>query len=231
MQLMPPSVKSTVDTSTPQSGRLSRRRLFFLVATAAAASGLGMALGGTLRFQVLPVGQAPLFKPQQDFPPLTEWPPEAPSVKKLDDDAIDTSWNETPQPQLVHNERPTPEIEVEAVSDDIYDTDEQTVEDVITSEESAEPATVTESTTENDPQNLTDEVFDQEALPPVVSTNRGELDNGVTTDGTPFDNGAPANEDSPWFDKQPASESQFTDGPVIILPEESIQSPEPFIPN
>ncbi|MEO0397519.1 MAG: hypothetical protein AAF243_16250 [Cyanobacteria bacterium P01_A01_bin.137] len=226
---MPPSVKSTVDTSTPQSGRLSRRCLFFLVATAAAASGLGIALGSTLRFQVLPVGQAPLFKPQQDFPPLAEWPPEVPSVKKLND--IDTNWNETPQPQLVYNERPTQEIEVEAVSDDIYGTEGQAAEDVITSEETADSATATDSNIENEPQRLTDEVFDQETLPPVVSTNTGELDTGAITDGAPLDNDAPATENSPWFDKQPASESQFTDGPVIIFPEESIPSPEPSVPN
>jgi len=230
MQLMPPSVKSTVDASTPQSGRLSRRRLFFLVATAAAASGLGMALGGTLRFQVLPVGQAPLFKPQQDFPPLAEWPPEVPSVKKLND--IDTNWNETPPPQLVYNEQPTQEIEVEAVNDDIYDTEDQTAEDISTSEETADSATASDSNRENEPQTLTDEVFDQEELPPVVSTNTGELDNGTAvTDGTPLDSGVPATETSPWFDKQPASESQFTDGPVIIFPEESIPSPEPSVPN
>lgn len=226
---MPPSVKSTLDASTPQSGRISRRRLFFLVATAAAASGLGMTLGGTLRFQVLPVGQAPLFKPQQDFPPLAEWPPEIPSAKELDD--IDTDWSETPPPQLVYDERPTQTIEVEAVSDDIYGAEEQTAEDVITPEETAGSATASDSNMENEPQTPADEVFDQEGLPPVVSTNTGELNNGATTDGAPLDNGVPATENSPWFNKQPASESQFTDGPVIIFPEESITSPEPSAPN
>ena len=225
---MPPSVKSTVDTSTPRSGRISRRRLFFLVATAATASSLGIALGGTLRFQVLPVGQAPLFKPQQDFPPLAEWPPEVPSAKELND--LDTNWNETPPPQLVYNERPTREIETEDVSEDIYDLEEQTAEDVITPEAIPDSAATDDLNTESDPQSLTDEVFDQEALPPVVSTNTGELDN-TSIDSAPPDNGVPATEDRPWFDKQPASESQFTDGPVIIFPEESIPSPEPSAPN
>lgn len=102
-QMMP----STVKDSASQSGRTSKRRWIFLITTALVGSGMGLALGSTVRFHMVGVGQAsPLFKPQQDFPPLAEWPPEVsldPSYGNLD-----TRWEAEPKvPQLVYKGPPS----------------------------------------------------------------------------------------------------------------------------
>lgn len=225
MQMMPPPVKPTATDPKSQSGRVSRRRLFSLVATAAVASGLGIALGSTLRFQVLPVGEAPLFKPQQDFPPLAEWPPQVPSATERED--LDTRWTEeTPPPQLVYNERSSDVVEsynVGTVEEDNADATE-----VIPTSELPDPVPtklVNENNAQDITTDITNEVFDTDRIPPVVSssTSAGELDDAApeAMEGIAVDNNASTVDRNPWFNKQPASESQFADGPVIIYPENS----------
>lgn len=97
-QIMPPPVKD----SALQSGRVSKKRFLFLITTALVGSGLGLALGSTVRFHMVSVGNAaPLFKPQQDFPPLAKWPPEVPFDQSYGD--LDTGWEvERDVPQLVY---------------------------------------------------------------------------------------------------------------------------------
>ncbi|MEA5465172.1 hypothetical protein [Leptothoe sp. PORK10 BA2] len=215
---MPPSVQPTAEDPKPQFGWLSKRRLLFLIATAATASGLGMALGGTLRFQVVSVGQAPLFKPQQDFPPLAEWPPEVPSAEELDH--LEPSSDDATPPQLVYNERPTREIERNDVEEPGYAPEDSSDSDGLTPTDSIDPTTSrTDSSTESTPENLADEGFDPDALPPVSSTQRGNLDHGPIDDGPPGEvDDLPRNGNEPQFNKQPASESQFNEAPDIEVP-------------
>ncbi len=223
MQIMPLSVKPTVETPKPQSGWVSKRRLFFLVATAAVASSLGMALGGSFRFQVVNVGQTPLFKPQQDFPPLAEWPPEVPSAQELDHQ--EPSWDEAPPPQLVYNEWPTDD---EVENNDVYEQvapapEEPISQDILPSQDMIDAET---SSIENTPQNFVDGVSEGESLVPVISTSTGNLDEAPVDDepllagDTPPERG-----NGPQFSKQPASEAQFIDSPHGSAPEEPIPSP------
>lgn len=221
MQIMPPSVKSTVKDSTPQSGRVSKRRMFSLVATAAVASGLGITLGSTLRFQVLPVGQTPLFKAQQDFPPLAEWPPQLPNSSEYDD--FDTDWdNEIPQPQLVYNDYPPRDIEAyDELHEEAYIEAEQLPESPVLLNDSPSPITGTLSR-EDVIQGIADEASSETALPPIVSTSADDLEQDL--DGTPLEITDSVTESYPWFNKRPASKSEFTDGPVIISPDGAVQS-------
>lgn len=220
---MPPSVKSTVKDSTPQSGRVSKRRMFSLVATAAVASGLGITLGSTLRFKVLSVGQTPLFKAQQDFPPLAEWPPQLPKSAEYDD--FDTNWDdETPQPQLVYNDYPARDIEAyENLNEDAYIEAEPVPEASVLLEDSSSSISGTVSG-EDVIQDIADAASEDAALPPIVSTSTGDLDQEL--DGTSLEITDSVTESYPWFNKRPVSESEFTDGPVIITPDESVPSSE-----
>lgn len=217
MQIMPPSVEPTVENSKPQFGWMSKRRLFFLVATAATASGLGMALGGTLRFQVLSVVPAPLFKPQQDFPPLAEWPPEVPSAQDLEN--ADRSWDEPPAPQLVYNERPTEELEYNDVYQAPYDLEEPAPPDTFGPADSVDSSA---ASTENIPQNLTDDFFEQETSPPAISTNGDSPRDESAINSPPIEiNGLPRSESSLRFNKQPVSEAPFTAPSELNAPEEA----------
>ncbi|MBT9315463.1 hypothetical protein [Leptothoe spongobia] len=221
---MPPSVKPIVKDSTSRSGRVPKRRLFSLIATAAVASGLGVTLGSTLRFQVLPVGQAPLFQPQQDFPPLAEWPPQVPDSTEHED--FDVDWDdEMPQSQLVYNEAPI-SSDVEAydeVDADLYQEKTDVLKEPVLLEDSPIPISGTLGD-EDVTQDITDEAFEEEALPPVVAPNIGEPDSEV--DSQPLEITDSVTESYPWFDKRPVSESQFTDGPVIISPDGPVPSPD-----
>ncbi|MEM9265552.1 MAG: hypothetical protein AAGA46_08515 [Cyanobacteria bacterium P01_F01_bin.13] len=223
---MPPSFKPTVGNIKPQSGRRPRRRLLFLGATAAIASSLGVGLGSALRFQ-MPVGQSPLFKPQQDFPPLAEWPPQIPPATELDD--FGTDWEKfSPSSQLVYNDRPDEEAEVYELDEEPSLDEKQDVENLARTEENfPNPIPVTLDRTDS-VQDTTDEVF-EDGLTPVVSASTGELDDELTPIDTPqIDNGTPAPHDiDSWFDKQPASKTQFSDGPALIAPDELSPFPEP----
>ncbi len=224
MQTTPSSITSTVKETQPGSGKVSRRRLFFLAATAAVASGLGIALGGTLRFQAVPVGQVPLFKPQQDFPPLAEWPPEVPSAEHHE---FDTRWeDEVSSPQLIYNDRLSTELESHEANEDDFNSAQYAFEEPLVAEEipSPMPADFVE---EDGTQDATNMGLAEETLPPVISTNTEELDNKADFSPPQVDDDTASSTDiSPRFNKQPASELQFTDGPVIISPEESIPSPD-----
>lgn len=104
-QMMPPPVKSTVKDLVSKSSKGSKRRFVSLVSTAVVASGIGVTLGSTVRFHMGGTGEtAPLFKPQQDFPPLAKWPPEIPVDPSYKD--FDRFWQEGSEesdvPQLVY---------------------------------------------------------------------------------------------------------------------------------
>jgi hypothetical protein len=238
MQIMPSSVQSTTKHTKSESSKTSRRRLFSLLATAAVASGLGIALGSTLRFQVGPVSQAPLFKPQQDFPPLEEWPPALPSVEHNE---FDTNWNnEAHSPQLVYNDHYTDQsyTEIEEVknyngSAYLYAEEQHAPEETLILEELPSPSPATFS---NEDGTITDdEVFQESTLPPVTSTSAGELDDDSDVINTPQLNDVPSTEEAPpWFKKQPLSNPEFsapplTDAPVIISPE--ISTPSSGLPS
>ncbi len=224
MQITPSSVTSPVKDTQPNSGKVSRRRLFFLAATATVASSLGIALGGTLRFQVVPVSQAaPLFKPQQDFPPLAEWPPEIPPEAHRD---FDASWenDEAPSSQLIYNDRLSTELEgYEASEDDFSSTEYASDEETLVPADMPSPIPA-DFSREDGTQDVTNMVFEEETLPPLVSTNTGELDHEAVHSPPQLEDTVPLTDTSPWFNKQPASELQFTDGPIIISPEEPIPS-------
>lgn len=219
MQITPPSVKPTVKSTEPSSGRVSRRRLISLLVTAAVASFSGIALGSSLRFKMGPVSQAPLFKPQQDFPPLAEWPPKVPLG--LERDELDTYWEEAPpSPQLVYDTPYDEDIEIIENSDGnsgFYTTDDYALEEDLTLEESSSPTPATVSVG-ND--TLPEEVFEEETSPSVISTNTDELDNDPDSlESSDMSAPVSAGDPPPWFDKQPLSESKFTDGPVIVSPD------------
>ncbi len=230
MQTMPSPVKSTSKHTQSESGKVSRRRLFSLLATAIAASSLGIALGSTLRFQVVPGSQASLFKPQQDFPPLEEWPPEVPTTGT---DKFDTNWDhEIPPSQLVYNDHHNapPYTEVENAenydsSENFYDDGQDIRKETLVPEA---PPSSTSAIFRHADGTITDEVSDEEISPPMVSTISGESDSdGSKTPQLDDNNVSPASETPHWFNKQPLSDSQFSDsqftnGPVISSPEISI---------
>lgn len=218
MQIIPPPVKSTV--------KVSKRRLFSLIATAAVASSLGIAMGSSLRFQVLPTGQTPRFKPQQDFPPLAKWPPQIPRPTMRD--SFDTNWeNEPSPPQLVYDDTPRVEIESYDDSSELY-SDEEYSPDIATSEDVPTTPILPTLSNEDDIQSNINDGFEDESLTPVVSTNTntGELENDSDLIDEPQIDYTPSmTETPPWFNKEPMSESHFTtDGPVIISPDQSIPS-------
>ncbi|ESA35430.1 hypothetical protein N836_12045 [Leptolyngbya sp. Heron Island J] len=219
MQITPSSLQPTAKDTPPGASKVSRRRLFFLAATAAVASGLGIALGGTLRFQVVPVSQAPLplFKPQQDFPPLAEWPPEVPSADRYND--FDTRWEDiAPAPQLIYNDRRSADFDNHTTSEDDYDSTEFNSEVPLTPSEI--PSPIPANLGEDETQDVTDEFFEEESLPPVVSTQTGKLE-GESTSTPQTGNPASLTDTPPWLNKRPASEFQFTESPIIISPEDT----------
>lgn len=219
MQITPPSVEPNPENRTPQSGKRPRRRLIFLGGTAAIASGLGIGLGSALRFQ-MPVGQAPLFKPQQHFPPLAEWPPQIPLASERD--FLDTDWDVIPSPQqLVYNAAPSEEDY--GLEQDAYLDEAQVLEgDIVLEENLSNPIPTTLGATD-----ITDDGFEPE-LSSVVSPPAADRDN----DSAPVDEPQTGNTSAQsadidaWFDKRPISETQFSDGPVIIAPNELLPSPE-----
>lgn len=198
----------------PQPQKASRRRLLFLVATAVVAGGTGIALGSTLRFQVVPVGQASLFKPQQDFPPLAKWPPQLPA--RLEIESFDANWeDETSPSQLVYNDRPDDDVETYGLSTD------DSFEGVPTPDSpTAAPATLD---SENWAQDSTDRAFDNNAVPPPISTHSEEFEHSSETVGEVWvesDTPSTIDNSAPQVNKQ--SEVKFSDGPVLITPEQSI---------
>ncbi len=221
MQIIPPSVEPTPEDRTPQSGRRPRRRLIFLGGTAAVASGLGIGLGSALRFQ-MPASQAPLFKPQQHFPPLAKWPPQIPLASERD--FLDTDWEAIPSPhRLVYNAPSSEELEDYELEQDVYSDETQGLErDIILEENISNPIPTTVKAPD-----ITDDGFEPE-LSSVVSTHAEDRDNeSAPMDELQIDNTSdPSPDIDAWFDKRPISETQFSDGPVIIAPNESILSPE-----
>ncbi|MEM1255330.1 MAG: hypothetical protein AAGI69_23075 [Cyanobacteria bacterium P01_H01_bin.21] len=214
---MPPSVQATTKDSTSNASSVSRWRLVFLLVTATVASGLGIALGSTLRFQVLSVSEASFFKPQQDFPPLAEWPPQVPLAKEHVD--FETDWeNEIPTQPLIYNDFPGEDAE--SIPDDRIYGEDYAPEAAITSDIVSDPAPAgldDEDTT----QDTTVEVLDDESSPPVVSTSTGDLeDESDSIDELSNDEDSLTTPSPPWFDKQPASEAQFRDTPLIISPDD-----------
>lgn len=121
--MIPPHLSSSISRdSTSQRGRGAKQRLVSLLATAALASCVGVVLGSTMRFHMAAVGKStPLFQPQQDFPPLAEWPPAIPLTSGYGD--FDTLWaeEESEVPQLVYRELPSStEASFDAFSDENY---------------------------------------------------------------------------------------------------------------
>ncbi|NEQ50532.1 MAG: hypothetical protein F6K11_10425 [Leptolyngbya sp. SIO3F4] len=217
MHITPPSVQSTVEDSSPQSGRVSKYQLFFLISTAAIASSLGVAFGSTLRFQMLSVGQTPLFKPQQDFPPLAEWPPQLPESLEEHDD-FDTRWDDEPSvSKLVYNNSASIDMEVYGADEEEVNKDELSSAESLHLEELLDSEAETLDTA-NSVRDLMDKTFDDEVLPPVLSTNIEELDGEIIEPDSVISD--PVAESYPWFNKRPVSETQFTDGPFIIAPDE-----------
>ena len=183
-------------------------------------------MGSTLRFQGLPDGQTPRFKPQQDFPPLAEWPPKIPRPTARDD--FETNWEaESLPPQLVYNDAPEVDIETDDVSTDIYSIDGEYSPETLGIPEDT-PAGPNLSTS-NDEDNAADNILEEESLAPVVSNSpdtRELYNDPDLIDESQIEAIPETTEIPPWFDKQPVSESQLnTDGPVIISPDASIPSP------
>lgn len=201
----------------PQSNKGSRRRLLFLVATATIAGSTGIALGSALRFQVMPVGQAPLFKPQQDFPPLAKWPPQLPPT--AEPESFDAHWgDETSPSQLVYNDHLDGEVETYGRSTD------DAFEGVSTPDSSA--ASLATLDDEDRGQDSTSEAFENDVLPD--STQSEEFDSAEAVEEVSLEGSTSPAADSttPWTNKQSASEFQFSDGPIIITPEQSIPTSE-----
>ena len=218
MQISPPSVKTTVKDAMPQPGKISRRRLFSLFATAAIASSLGIGLGSTLRFQVVSVGQTPLFTPQQDFPPLAKWPPQVPPSANVNDD-FDAGWDNDALPaRLVYNEPLSTGSEV-----DIYSQEDVVLE---------QPVIVDDTTRsmggrlddEHGAQALADDAYNtdgERSLPGLSDEAELENEDIKPLDAPQIELTKPVSESYPWFDKRPMSDAQFADGPVIIAPVDS----------
>ncbi|MGD1948761.1 MAG: hypothetical protein ACFB14_03835 [Leptolyngbyaceae cyanobacterium] len=214
---MPSSVQTATKDSTSNASGVSRWRLLFLLVTAAVASGLGIALGSTLRFQVLSVSEASLFKPQQDFPPLAEWPPQVPLAKERVD--FETDWeNEIPTQPLIYNDFPSENAE--SIQDEgIYGKD-HAPEAAIIPDIVSDPVPA-DLRDEDTTQDTTAEVLDDESSSPMVSTSTGDLEdesNGI--DELRNDEDSLTTPPPSWFDKQPASEAQFRDTPLIISPDD-----------
>lgn len=215
--MIPSSAKSTAQGSNLRSGRLSRRRLFCLGATAAAASSLGIALGSTLRFQVVPTGQAPLFQPKQDFPPLAEWPPQTPEREDLDTDWIDTEWDAAPpSPQLVYRD------DIEEPEYEYYESISETADETAASsslESNVSEPPVADWQPETASQESAVEEIDDETASPLSATVNGDglsakfKDSAIAVPESVTDQ-------NPWFYKQPASESQLLDTPTIAAPDQ-----------
>ena len=183
-------------------------------------------MGSTLRFQGLPDGQTPRFKPQQNFPPLAKWPPKIPRPTARDD--FETNWEaESLPPQLVYNDAPAVDIETDDFSRDIYSIDEKYSPETVAIPEDT-PAVPNLSTSDGE-DNATDNVFEEESLAPIVSTGpdtRELEDDPDLIEESQVDSLPETTEIPPWFDKQPVSESHFNTGaPVIISPDASIPSP------
>ncbi|MEM1238244.1 MAG: hypothetical protein AAGI45_00230 [Cyanobacteria bacterium P01_H01_bin.26] len=226
---MPPFVKQTQKDSRSQSGKGSRRRLSFLKATAAVASGLGIALGSTLRFQVLSTDQTTLFKPQQDFPPLAEWPPEIPPEPHHGH--FDSWENETFQPDLIDRE-PTRDIEnyqLDSTADREGDyAEDYSVEDAIAPDvPGPTPATFDNEFT---PPGATgsEDPDTTDTLPPEAPTEAREFE--PAPDAAPGIEDDSATDAQTWFDKQAASDYPFSNGPVIISPDTEASDAPPDLP-
>ncbi|MBE9066811.1 hypothetical protein IQ260_09115 [Leptolyngbya cf. ectocarpi LEGE 11479] len=202
----------------PQSNKGSRRRLLFLVATATIAGSTGIALGSALRFQVVPVGQAPLFKPQQDFPPSAKWPPPLPTT--AEPERFDTNWGDQTSPsQLVYNDHLDGDAETYGLSaGDAF-------EGVSTPDSSA--ASLTTLDGEEQVQDSTRQTFENDILPDPTQSE--ELEHSAeAVDEVSLEEGpsSAADNTTPWANKQSVSEFQFSDGPIIITPEPSIPTSE-----
>ena len=230
MQIMPPFVKQTQKDSKSQSGKGSRRRLSFLKATAAVASGLGIALGSTLRFQVLSTDQTTLFKPQQDFPPLAEWPPEVPSEPHRS--RFDTSWeDEAFQPDLIDREPSRGienyEVDSDADSDRDYAEDYSVEDAVAPNVPGPTPATFDSEFT---PQRSTggEDPDTTETLTPEAPTEAREFD--PAPEAAPEIEDDSATDAQTWFDKRAASDHPFPNGPVIISPDTEASDTPPNSP-
>lgn len=255
MQMMPPPVKPTIKNLQSQPGRVSRRRLIFLATTALIASSFGIALGSTLRFQALSVGQAPLFKPQQDFPPLAEWPPHVPVTSEHED--FNTPWEEeSAPPQLVYNEHFAQDIQDYSDYDNVdHATDYYISEDIQPSERSLGlmPTHSDNESVELDATDTDDMAVNTDLYLPSVLTNaentgglRSEPDEPTDSGSSPIsrqdvrsdeaeviqDNSViQDNHDVPWFNEQPASVYPLVDVPVHTSlentsPEKSRSSPD-----
>lgn len=198
--------------------------MFFLAATAAVACGLGIALGSSLRFQVLSVSQTPLFKPQQDFPPLAEWPPQVPLPKKSSD--FDRNWeNAASSTKLDYDDNPVTSVEPYDTSKDVLlavEDDGHPLEEASLSETSPDFSTEL-GDRDNNAQDIASEDSNEAPLPPIVSTETGEFNAELEfVDELPIDHNSTIIDTPPWFNKTPVSDGQLTDGPIIITPDESI---------
>ncbi|MEM7793951.1 MAG: hypothetical protein AAF579_05780 [Cyanobacteria bacterium P01_C01_bin.118] len=206
----------------PQTGKISKRRLFSLFATAAVASSMGIGLGSTLRFQVISVGQTPLFIPQQDFPPLAEWPPQVPLSADDAYDDVDAGWDTSPS-QLVYKEPVSTDIETDAYGE----------EDI-----SPEQPVIVEDTTrsmvgslgnEQGVQDIVDDAYNTDSarpFPGVSDLEESENEDIQPIDAPQIELTEPVSESYPWFDKRPISDAEFTEGPVIIAPVNSSAVPD-----
>ena len=216
MQIMPSSVQTATKDSTSHASGVSKWRLVFLLVTATVASGLGIALGSTLRFQVLSVSEASLFKPQQDFPPLAEWPPQVPLAKERVD--FETDWeNEIPTQPLIYNNFP-PENSESILDEGVYG--EDYAPEAASIPDAASESVLSELDDEDTTQDTTVEVLDDDSSSPMVSTSTGDLEddsNGIDELRNAEDSLATP---PSWFDKKPASEAQLRDTPVIISPDD-----------
>lgn len=229
MQISPPSVKTATD-SMFHIHRVSKRRLLALMTTATMAGGLGVAMGSSVRFQVVPMKQTSLFIPQQDFPPLAEWPSQAPSVPRpelLQNDEFSSEWQQDSSSSQLDRSDTTTDIPTNTV-------EPSEEEDVYFAESPpSEPASFRDIPPTPTPRRLTDpyEPFDQperrvlDTQPPPVSEDQNavkvDIINSTQSSTTPD----PVAESYPWFDKRPLSETQFDDGPLVIEPIESDVSP------
>ncbi|MEM9804477.1 MAG: hypothetical protein AAF959_04300 [Cyanobacteria bacterium P01_D01_bin.56] len=206
---------STVKDSAPQSGRISKRRWMFLTTTALVGSGMGLALGSTARFHMVSVGQAsPLFKPQQDFPPLAEWPPEVSFDPSYGD--LDKRWAAEPDvPQLVYKGPPSL-LEAEDNQEPV-DVDAST--DLETEEVGLE-----ESTIQVDPMGVNvgnasdaavpegiDVLFPDDRLSSDVLADTEKLPDELADEDTLESQQTPLTDTYQWFQKQPASSAQPTE--------------------
>ncbi|MGD1856435.1 MAG: hypothetical protein ACFB2W_19530 [Leptolyngbyaceae cyanobacterium] len=196
------------------------------MATAVTAGGIGVALGSSLRFQMLSVGQTQIFKPQQDFPALAEWPPQIPTSRDEND------WDtEAPQPQLVYSDRVSGDTEAdvygETYEENLYREEESNSAPPVLTEQSSYP---TVGGLHGDTEAPIGEGNYEAASPPAIDPIDVEPDDNVA-DTPSVENSAADSitESYPWFDKRPLSEAQFVDGPAIITPEDLTPSSEALL--